>query len=151
MALNDLSLQPQGTQTVCLFQAYLTFSYHIVPFFCYQRLPAGVDVYPGVANPTQSNVQGNPLDSNFVRLLLLSSETRGNVLFNKVNDPTDPTPGAGAGRDFSGARDAKRALNASAGVTESRSGIIESSNIVPLDADSNIKKRFVSDVFFSQL
>lgn len=93
MALNDLSLNPQ----------------------------AGVDVYPGVANPTQSNSQGNPMDSNFVA------------------DPTDPTPGAGAGPTFAGARDAKRALNAEGGVTESRPGIIESTNIQPLNSEVHTK------------
>ncbi|GJJ12233.1 hypothetical protein Clacol_006474 [Clathrus columnatus] len=92
MALNDLSVRPQ----------------------------AGIDVYPGVANPTQSNVQGNPYDSNF------------------VTDPTDPTAGAGAGPNFNGGRDAKRALHAESGVVESNPEIIKSTNIDPLNSEVDV-------------
>lgn len=50
----------------------------------------------------------------------------------QVDDPTSTEKGAGAGGTFAGGKDAKTALNAQAGVVESRPGIIESSNIEPL-------------------
>jgi len=79
----------------------------------------GVDVYPGVANPTASSTHANPLASNF------------------VTDPTDPTMGAGAGPNFRGHEDAARNFKQSAGVCEGRPGIIESTNIDPLNENSN--------------
>lgn len=61
MALNDLSLNAQGTFTIyrCNLTSFLFSAFDT----------AAVDVYPGVANPTQSNAHGDPMSSNFVRLL----------------------------------------------------------------------------------
>ncbi|ELU41715.1 Sgt1 [Rhizoctonia solani AG-1 IA] len=52
-----------------------------------------------------------------------------------VTDPTSDEAGAGAGPTFQGGRDAKRALNAGAGVVEARPGILEGTNIPPLSND----------------
>ena len=41
--------------------------------------------------------------------------------------------GAGAGSDFQGARDARKAMNAEAGVVEGRPGILESTNLESTD------------------
>lgn len=79
----------------------------------------GVDVYPGVANSTISSAPGDPLASNF------------------VEDPTSEERGAGAGANFGGDRDAKRAMKPSAGVVEARPGIIEDTHIDPLSETSN--------------
>ncbi|KAI0806956.1 hypothetical protein C8Q74DRAFT_1190080 [Fomes fomentarius] len=78
----------------------------------------GVDLYPGIANPTPST-QADPLKTNF------------------VTDPTDATTGAGAGPHFNGARDAARNFSQSAGVCEGRPDIIESTHIDPLSENSN--------------
>ncbi|KAF8708389.1 SGS protein, partial [Rhizoctonia solani] len=77
----------------------------------------GTDVYEGVANPTSSSTSTDPKRDNF------------------VTDPTSDEAGAGAGPTFQGGRDAKRALNAGAGVVEARPGIIEGTNIPPLSND----------------
>ncbi len=45
--------------------------------------------------------------------------------------------GAGAGKTFQGYKDAERTLKHSAGVIEGRPGIIESTNIDPLNENSN--------------
>ncbi|KAI0792855.1 hypothetical protein C8Q75DRAFT_751706 [Abortiporus biennis] len=79
----------------------------------------GVDIHPGVANPTVSSTHADPLAANF------------------VTDPTDPTPGAGAGPNFRGHEDAQRTFKQSAGVVEGRPGIIETTNIDPLNENSN--------------
>jgi len=78
-------------------------------------MPKGADIYPGVMNATSSSDTSNPMTQNF------------------VNDPTSADKGSGAGDTFSGGRNAKNALNPQAGVVESRPGIIESSQIEPLD------------------
>ncbi|PPQ78107.1 hypothetical protein CVT25_015641 [Psilocybe cyanescens] len=76
-------------------------------------------IYPGIANPTPSSGVVDPAASNF------------------VNDPSTPTFGAGAGQDFQGHNAAKQILKDSAGVVEARPGIIESTNIDPLNENSN--------------
>jgi hypothetical protein len=90
MSLNDMSLSAQGT-----------------------------DTYPGVANPTASSTNSDPMASNF------------------VTDPTSEDRGAGAGPDFAGDKQAQRSFQQTAGVVEGRPGIIESSNIDPLNENSN--------------
>ncbi|KAH7923848.1 hypothetical protein BV22DRAFT_1067892 [Leucogyrophana mollusca] len=79
----------------------------------------GIDVHPGVANPTSHSQQSDPLASNF------------------VTDPTTENMGAGAGPNFQGHKEAQRTLKETAGVVEGRPGIIESSNIDPLNENSN--------------
>ncbi|KAJ4001355.1 hypothetical protein F5050DRAFT_1803251 [Lentinula boryana] len=79
----------------------------------------GVDTYPGVANPTSSSDNSNPLVNNF------------------VTNPTTEERGAGAGANFEGDRQATRNFSQTAGVVEGRPGIIESSNIDPLNDNSN--------------
>ncbi|KAF8212320.1 hypothetical protein K438DRAFT_1806338 [Mycena galopus ATCC 62051] len=79
----------------------------------------GVGVYPGVANPTSSSMPTNPMDTNF------------------VTDPTTSDRGAGAGPNFEGDKQAKRAFKEMAGVVEAEPGIIESTNVHPLRPDSN--------------
>ncbi|KAI0654771.1 hypothetical protein C8Q70DRAFT_894382, partial [Cubamyces menziesii] len=79
----------------------------------------GVSLHPGVANPTASSTHDNPLAANF------------------VNDPTTGARGAGAGDNFTGHREARRNFSQSAGVVEGRPGIIETTNIDPLNEDSN--------------
>ncbi|KAI0691194.1 hypothetical protein BC835DRAFT_1417309 [Cytidiella melzeri] len=79
----------------------------------------GVDVHPGVANPTISSTHADPLAANF------------------VTDPTSEETGAGVGSNFDGARQAQRNFNQSAGVVEGRPGIIETTNIDPLNENSN--------------
>ncbi|EIN08061.1 hypothetical protein PUNSTDRAFT_114445 [Punctularia strigosozonata HHB-11173 SS5] len=71
----------------------------------------GVDVHPGVANPTMHSIHPDPLGSNFV--------------------------GAGAGPNFTGDREARRNFSQTAGVVEGRPGVIESTNIDPLNENSN--------------
>ncbi|KAF4615276.1 hypothetical protein D9613_003012 [Agrocybe pediades] len=78
----------------------------------------GSDIYPGVANPTSS-----------------ASGTTNPIMANFVDNPTTPSVGAGAGSDFNGHEDAKRSLQNPAGVVEARPGIIEYSNVAPLDKD----------------
>ena len=77
------------------------------------------DVWPGTANPTSLNVGGDIKAANF------------------IDDPTTPEVGAGASPNFQGPRMAKKALSGEAGVVEGRPGIIETSNIDPLNANSN--------------
>ena len=79
----------------------------------------GVDVHPGVANPTAHSTNANPLDTNF------------------VSDPTTADMGAGAGPNFQGHKDAQRNFSSNSGVVEGRPGIIESTNIDPLNENSN--------------
>ncbi|KAF9532917.1 hypothetical protein CPB83DRAFT_758597 [Crepidotus variabilis] len=79
----------------------------------------GANIYPGVANPTISSGTTDAMDANFVK------------------DPTTPTLGAGAGPNFQGHMEARRTLNQGAGVIEQRPGIIESTNIDPLNENSN--------------
>ncbi|KIP07975.1 hypothetical protein PHLGIDRAFT_70222 [Phlebiopsis gigantea 11061_1 CR5-6] len=79
----------------------------------------GVDVYPGVANPTESSVNSDPMQSNF------------------VTDPTTDSFGAGVGSNFTGHLEAQRNFRDTAGVVEGRPGIIESTNIDPLNENSN--------------
>ena len=79
-------------------------------------------VYPGCANPTKANDLTNidPVANNFMR------------------DPTTPSFGAGADPNrFEGHHQAKRTLQQGAGVCEARPGIIESTNIDPLNENSN--------------
>ncbi|KIJ44186.1 hypothetical protein M422DRAFT_47305 [Sphaerobolus stellatus SS14] len=90
MALNDMSMRAQGT-----------------------------DVYPGVANPTQSSSISDPMATNF------------------VDDPTKDELGAGAPANFRGHREAKHAMRGEAGVVEARPGILDDTNIDPLNENSN--------------
>ncbi|THU99307.1 hypothetical protein K435DRAFT_498218 [Dendrothele bispora CBS 962.96] len=90
MSLNDFSMKPQGS-----------------------------DVHPGVANPTSSNNNSDPMAANF------------------VSDPTSEERGAGAGPTFEGDSMAARNFKQTAGVVEGRPGIIESTNIDPLNENSN--------------
>jgi len=79
----------------------------------------GVDLHPGVANPTISSTHADPLAANF------------------VTDPTSDEHGAGAGGDFTGDREATRNFSKTAGVVEGRPGIIETTDIDPLSQTSN--------------
>ncbi|EMD34436.1 hypothetical protein CERSUDRAFT_107610 [Gelatoporia subvermispora B] len=79
----------------------------------------GVDLHPGVANPTISSTHADPLAANF------------------VTDPTTDSFGAGAGPNFSGHEQAARNFRTTAGVVEGRPGIIESTHIDPLSETSN--------------
>jgi len=79
----------------------------------------GTDVYPGVANPTESSRNDDPLAANF------------------VTDPTTDSFGAGAPSNFTGHEEAARNFSKTAGVVEGRPGIIESANIDPLNENSN--------------
>jgi len=79
----------------------------------------GVDLHPGVANPTTSSTHADPLAANF------------------VTDPTTDVAGAGAASDFTGHEQAARNFSKTAGVVEGRPGIIESTNIDPLNENSN--------------
>ncbi|KAK7043614.1 hypothetical protein VNI00_008225 [Paramarasmius palmivorus] len=79
----------------------------------------GTDVHPGVANPTSHSDNSDPLKSNF------------------VTDPTTDDRGAGAGPNFEGDRMAARNFKETAGVVEGRPGIIETTNIDPLNENSN--------------
>ena len=56
---------------------------------------------------------------------------------SQVNDPATNETGAGAGANFAGSEQAQRNFRESAGVVEGRPGIIESSNIDPLNENSN--------------
>ncbi|KAF8921368.1 hypothetical protein CPB85DRAFT_322477 [Mucidula mucida] len=80
---------------------------------------SGVDMHDGIANPTESSNNPNPMDTNY------------------VTDPTSKRRGAGAGHHFTGDRQAARAFRETAGVIEGRPGIIESTNIDPLNEHSN--------------
>jgi hypothetical protein len=55
----------------------------------------------------------------------------------QVNDPTTEETGAGAGSDFQGHEQAARNFRQTAGVVEGRPGLIESTNIDPLNENSN--------------
>jgi len=107
MALNDMSMRAQGKRMIRILVAFIL-----------RPLP-GTDVYPGVSNPTQSSAIADPLATNF------------------VDDPTKDEAGAGAGPDFAGHKDAKKAMRGAAGVVESHPGIIEDTNIDPLNENSN--------------
>jgi hypothetical protein len=78
----------------------------------------GVDAYPGVTNPTASG-HTDAVSANF------------------TDNPTTRERGAGAGSNFQGGRDARRAVNSQAGVCEAHPGIIETTNIDPLNENSN--------------
>ena len=54
-----------------------------------------------------------------------------------MTDPTTDTLGAGASANFTGNQDAARNFKQTAGVVEGRPGIIESTNIDPLNENSN--------------
>jgi hypothetical protein len=78
------------------------------------------DAWPGLANPSKHNsLATDPLKTNF------------------VEDPTTEDTGAGAEDNFVGHRMAKKALQPQAGVIEARPGIIETTDIDPLNHDSN--------------
>ncbi|KAG7452576.1 uncharacterized protein BT62DRAFT_925136 [Guyanagaster necrorhizus] len=79
----------------------------------------GADIHPGVANPTASSNNPNPMDTNFA-----SNHTR------KARH-------SGAGAHYKGDRQAARAMRQAAGVIEGRPGIIESTHIDPLNDDPN--------------
>lgn len=76
------------------------------------------DVWPGSANPTTASVGGDIRAANF------------------VDNPASEERGAGAPNNFTGDRMAKKAMMAEAGVIESQPGIIESTNIAPLNEDN---------------
>jgi len=78
-----------------------------------------VDQYPGVANPTTASVHPDPLAANL------------------VTDPTTEEFGAGVGGNFMGHKEAARNFSKTSGVVEGRPGIIESTNIDPLNENSN--------------
>jgi len=80
--------------------------------------PQGTDVYPGIMNPAPFG-NGDPKATNFVK------------------DPTSELVGAGAGANFAGGRDAERSMKHAAGVVEAKPGIIESTQIEPLDSKSD--------------
>ncbi|KAI0928012.1 hypothetical protein AcW1_005393 [Taiwanofungus camphoratus] len=75
----------------------------------------GVDLYPGVANPTTSSTHANPRSQFCNRPDIQRNRARAATL-------------AEAARNFS----------KTAGVVEGRPGIIETSNIGPLNENSNI-------------
>ncbi|KAI0032325.1 hypothetical protein K488DRAFT_78526 [Vararia minispora EC-137] len=79
----------------------------------------GSDIYPGVANPTSHSTQADPYMTNF------------------VTDPTSGELGAGVGNRFRGHEQAARNFKQTAGVVEGRPGIIETTNIDPLNENSN--------------
>ncbi|PBK96786.1 hypothetical protein ARMGADRAFT_1076928 [Armillaria gallica] len=95
----------------------------------------GADIHPGVANPTASSNNANPMDTNF------------------VSDPTSKAHGAGAGAHFKGDRQAAQAMKQAAGVIEARPGIIESTHIAPLNDDPNRNgmKRFTDILYAHKL
>lgn len=55
----------------------------------------------------------------------------------QVEDPTTESTGAGAGPNFEGHNQAARTLKDTAGVVEGFPGVIETSNIHPLNQNSN--------------
>lgn len=55
----------------------------------------------------------------------------------QVTDPTTDSFGAGVGSNFTGHEDAARNFRKTAGVVEGRPGIVESTNIDPLNENSN--------------
>ncbi|KAI0261024.1 hypothetical protein BC834DRAFT_830867 [Gloeopeniophorella convolvens] len=79
----------------------------------------GIGMYPGVANPTSAGNNNDAYQSNF------------------VTDPTTDDLGAGAGPTFQGHNQAARTFKESSGVVEGRPGIIETTNIDPLNENSN--------------
>lgn len=79
-------------------------------------------VYPGVANPNPSNA--------------IDSTARDNPDFAAAQDTGRFRPG-GAGTEFREQLSAQRVYNESPGVIEHHPGIIESSNIDPLNENSN--------------
>ncbi|TFK42634.1 hypothetical protein BDQ12DRAFT_719491 [Crucibulum laeve] len=79
----------------------------------------GADIHPGVANPTSVSGGTDPAGANFMK------------------DPTTSEIGAGVDSNFDGHNQARRTFNQTAGVVEGRPGIIESSNIDPLNENSN--------------
>ncbi|KAF5315772.1 hypothetical protein D9611_004647 [Ephemerocybe angulata] len=79
-------------------------------------------VYPGVANPNPSNA--------------IDSTARDNPDFAAAQDTGRFRPG-GAGTEFREQLSAQRVYNESTGVIEHHPGIIESSNIDPLNENSN--------------
>ncbi|OSX64804.1 hypothetical protein POSPLADRAFT_1044253 [Postia placenta MAD-698-R-SB12] len=102
----------------------------------------GVDLHPGVANPTASSTHADPLAANFVRPPWLQALAPG--IYSQlplpgaqVTDPTTGALGAGAGGDFAGHREARRNFSKTAGVVEGRPGIIETTDIDPLNENSN--------------
>ncbi len=74
---------------------------------------------------------------------VLRSLIRALICSTQVNNPTTRSTGAGAatsaGADpkFRGGRDAHRSMKEKAGVIEAYPGIIESTNIDPLNENSN--------------
>ncbi|KAI0308576.1 hypothetical protein OF83DRAFT_1073264 [Amylostereum chailletii] len=98
----------------------------------------GVDINPGVANPTSSSTHADPLASNFVSPVSLMSALWLYIpTAAGMNYPTSEQFGAGAGPDFAGHQQASRNFKETAGVVEGRPGIIESTNIDPLNETSN--------------
>ncbi|EJT97815.1 hypothetical protein DACRYDRAFT_58213 [Dacryopinax primogenitus] len=77
----------------------------------------GTDVYSGVRNPTSN--PSDPLSENF------------------VTDPTASKAGAGADPRIDYGETARRGMRVGQGVVEQRPGIIESTNIDPLNENSN--------------
>jgi hypothetical protein len=71
----------------------------------------------------------------------------------QADDPTNSEMGAGAGSNFQGDRDAARNFRDTSGVVEGRPGIIESSNIDPLNERSNdgTSRFFISLLFFCSI
>lgn len=67
-------------------------------------------------------------------------------MLTQVNDPTTEDTGAGAGPRFEGHKQAQRNFNETSGVVEGKPGIIESSNIDPLNENSNKGTCFILSV-----
>ena len=67
----------------------------------------------------------------------------------QVTDPTDETLGAGAAGNFTGHKEAARNFSQAAGVVEGRPGIIESTNIDPLNENSNKGASSLSRVHYA--
>ena len=97
----------------------------------------GVDTYPGVANPTVSSTHSDPYAANFVRVFALTRESTLLDMPSQVTDPTTSVTGAGASANYDGGGRARRNVRETAGVVEGRPGIIESTNIDPLNENSN--------------
>jgi hypothetical protein len=55
----------------------------------------------------------------------------------EVTDPASDETGAGAASNFDGGRQAQRTFSKTAGVVKGRPGIIEPTNIDPLNKNSN--------------
>ncbi|KAF9053607.1 hypothetical protein BDZ89DRAFT_1056191 [Hymenopellis radicata] len=81
-------------------------------------------MHEGLANPTESSSNPNPMDTNYVKDP--ASKRRGSAGHHHHHHHKDHDE-----------REAARAYRETAGVIEGRPGIIESTNIDPLNEHSN--------------